>query len=159
GKTTLIERFIASLGVHRVARGQCVEQHGAGEPYLPVLEALASLCRDDASLPPLLRAVAPTWWLQLPWLGSEAERELLRRELAGSGQERMLREWGELLDRYTPTRPLLLVTEDLHWSDQATVRLIDHVARRRGPAQLMWLASYRLAEVIAEEHPMKALRH
>jgi DNA-binding winged helix-turn-helix (wHTH) protein len=159
GKTTLIEHFIGSLEGLTVAHGQCVEQSGAGEPYLPVLEALASLCRDDPALLALLRQVAPTWLLQLPWLSSEAEHDALRQRLAGIGQERMLREFGELLDRATQARPLLLVTEDLHWSDQATLRLIDHIARRRTSARLMWLASFRIAEVIAEDHPLKALRH
>lgn len=159
GKTTLIEHFSATMDLLRVAHGQCVEQHGAGEPYLPVLEALATLCRNDPALPALLRQVAPAWLLQLPWLSSEAELAALRQQLSGSGQERMLRELGELLDRCTAQQPLLLVTEDLHWSDQATLRLIDHIARRRGPARLMWLASFRLAEVVAEDHPLKALRH
>lgn len=159
GKTTLIENFAAGLAPVPCAFGQCVEQYGAGEPYLPVLDALASLCRNDPALAPLLRAVAPTWLLQLPWLTGEQEREALRRELTGVGQERMLRELGELLDRYTQQRPLLLVTEDLHWSDHATVRLIDHVARRRNPARLMWLATFRLAEVVDADHPLQALRH
>jgi DNA-binding winged helix-turn-helix (wHTH) protein len=61
GKTTLIEQFIASLGDVTCARGQCVEHYGEGEPYLPVLEALAELCRKDSTLVSLLRAVAPTW--------------------------------------------------------------------------------------------------
>ena len=71
----------------------------------------------------------------------------------------MLREMGQLFDRYTERRPLLLVTEDLHWSDRATIQLIDYVARRRGSARLMWLASYRLAEVVALDHPLNPLRH
>ncbi|OUL99489.1 ATP-binding protein [Variovorax sp. JS1663] len=160
GKTTLINGFVAGLGGGAVcARGQCVEQFGAGEPYLPVLEALGSVCRGDPALVTLMRSVAPTWLLQMPWLCTDAEREALRRELAGSSQHRMLRELGELLDRHTESRPLLLVTEDLHWSDDASLRLLDHIARRRGPARLMWLASFRLAEVIAEDHPLKGLRH
>ncbi len=159
GKTTLIDRFVAEAGAVVCAHGQCVEQFGAGEPYLPVLEALGTLCRNDASLVPMMRAVAPTWLLQLPWLSSEAERENLRRELAGTTRDRMLRELAELLDRYSLQQPLLLVTEDLHWSDHATVHLMDHIARRRGSGRLMWLATFRLAEVIAEEHPLKALRH
>ncbi len=159
GKTTLIDHFVAELGPVPCGYGQCVEQHGAGEPYLPVLEALGALCRNDAALAPMLRAVAPIWLLQFPWLTNSADREVLRRELAGVGHERMLRELGELLERYTQRQPLLLVTEDLHWSDQATIQLIDHIARRRGAARLMWLCSFRLAEVIAEEHPLKALRH
>jgi hypothetical protein len=44
----------------------------------------------------------------------------------------MLREMGEVLDRSGERRPLLLVTEDLHWGDRATIQLIDYVARRRG---------------------------
>ena len=152
GKTTLIEHFVAGLGNVAVGRGQCVEHYGSGEPYLPVLEALAELCRRDADLHALLRTVAPTWLLQLPWLSTADERDALRRELAGVGPDRMLREMGEVLDRYTEQRPLLLVTEDLHWSDRATIRLIDYVARRRS-RRLMWLASFRLAEVVALDHP------
>jgi len=159
GKTTLIEQFVSGLGGIACARGQCVEHFGTGEAYLPVLEALAELCRSDRTLAALLRSVAPTWLLQLPWLSAPDERDELRRELAGVGPDRMLREMAELLDRYTEQRPLLLVTEDLHWSDRATIRLIDYVARRRGRTRLMWLASFRLAEVIALDHPVNPLRH
>ena len=159
GKTTLIEHFVATLGDVAVARGQCVEHYGAGEPYLPVLEALSELCRNDSTLVPLLRAVAPTWLLQLPWLSTADEREALRRELAGVSPDRMLREMGEVLDRSGERRPLLLLTEDLHWSDRATIQLIDYIARRRGGARLMWLASFRLAEVVALDHPLNPLRH
>ncbi|MGZ5272256.1 MAG: AAA family ATPase [Ramlibacter sp.] len=158
GKSMLVEHFVAGLGAVTVARGQCVEHYGTGEPYLPVLEALAELCRKDADLPSLLRTVGPTWLLQLPWLGTAEDRDGLRQELAGVGPDRMLREMGELLDRYTDQRPLLLVTEDLHWSDRATIQLIDHVARRRGRAGLMWLATFRVAEVVATDHPLNALR-
>ncbi|HYM48661.1 MAG TPA: AAA family ATPase, partial [Burkholderiaceae bacterium] len=159
GKTTLIDHFIAGLGDIAGARGQCVEHYGPGEPYLPVLEALAELCRSDDAVAPLLRAVAPTWLLQLPWLSTADERDALRRDLAGVGPDRMLREMGEVLDRYTERRPLLLVTEDLHWSDRATIQLIDYIARRRGPARLMWLSSFRLAEVVALDHPLNSARH
>ena len=56
GKTTLIEHFVAGLGDVTCARGQCVDLYGAGEPYLPVLEALAELGRRDSEVPALLRA-------------------------------------------------------------------------------------------------------
>jgi len=158
GKTMLIEHFVASLGEISCARGQCVEHYGTGEPYLPVLEALGRLCRANEEVPALLRAVAPTWLLQLPWLSSAEERDGLRRELAGVSPYRMLREMGELIDRFTETRPLLLVTEDLHWSDRSTIQLIDYVARRRGSARLMWLATFRTAEVVALDHPLNPVR-
>jgi DNA-binding winged helix-turn-helix (wHTH) protein/tetratricopeptide (TPR) repeat protein len=158
GKTTLIDHFVAGLRDAQFARGQCVEHYGPAEPYLPVLEALGELARVDSALPALLRAVAPAWLLQMPWLNSADERRALQQELVGVSPERMLREIGELLDRYTERRPLLLVTEDLHWADRATMQLIDYVARRRGSSRLMWLASFRLAEIVALDHPMNALR-
>jgi DNA-binding winged helix-turn-helix (wHTH) protein/tetratricopeptide (TPR) repeat protein len=159
GKTTVIERFMREVGEVHCAHGHCVEQYGSGEPHLPILEALTELSRRDPSLVNLIRAVAPTWLFQLPWLSSPEEREALRRELAGAGQTRMLREMGELLDRYTEERPLLLVTEDLHWSDHATVQLIDYLARRRSRARLLWLGSFRVTELIAADHPLATVRH
>ena len=49
GKTALVEAFLSGIGLMetlRIGRGQCVEQYGAGEAYLPVLEALGRLGRD-----------------------------------------------------------------------------------------------------------------
>ncbi len=169
GKTALIDRFTASLAALPSsplapapvqALGPCVEHYGAGEPYMPVLEALNMLCRrdDGAALVELMRRVAPTWLVQLPWFLGDEDRRRLPREVAGATQDRMLRECGELLDRLTAERPLLLVLEDLHWSDHATVQLIGYLARRRTAAALMLLGSFRPTEVIVEEHPLAGLR-
>ncbi|MDP9140987.1 MAG: AAA family ATPase [Pseudomonadota bacterium] len=159
GKTTLIEHFASTLGSEVCARGRCVQHHGSGEPYLPVLEAIADLCHRDAEAAALLRAVAPTWLLQLPWLSSPEEREALLHELVGANPQRMMRELGEFLDRCTERQPVMLVTEDLHWADASTIQLIDYLARRRSGARLMWIATFRLTEVIARGHPLNALRH
>ena len=46
GKTTFVQAFLDSVaqeGSARLRRGQCVEQYGSGEPYMPVLEALSRL--------------------------------------------------------------------------------------------------------------------
>lgn len=162
GKSTLIDRFVAALPGQGSAHalGQCVEHYGSAEPYMPVLEALNLLCRgaDGAALLALLRSVAPTWLAQLPWYLEAPDRSALQREVAGATQDRMLREFGELLDRCTAQQPLVLVLEDLHWSDHATVQLLGYLARRRSPARLLVLASFRPAEVIAQEHPLAGLR-
>lgn len=164
GKSSVIERFIASDAVAaralRTAVGQCVEHTGAVEPYLPILEALGSMCRApaDAELVTLMRQVAPTWLVQLPWHVTPDDRQQLQQEVAGATQDRMLRELGEFLDRATQSRPLLLVIEDLHWSDQATVQLIGYLARRRGPARTLLLGTLRPAELSVSDHPLKRLR-
>jgi DNA-binding winged helix-turn-helix (wHTH) protein/tetratricopeptide (TPR) repeat protein len=158
GKTTLVEQFLSELPGVIVIRGQCVEQYGAGEPYLPVLEALSALCRSQPEVADLMRAFAPTWLVQLPWLMSDAERTTLYRELSGANQERKVREISELMGRFTAQHPVLLLTEDLHWSDTATLRLLDHFARRTAPARILWLGTYRLMQVVTESHPLKELR-
>jgi DNA-binding winged helix-turn-helix (wHTH) protein len=159
GKSTLIERFVAGSGM-RVAFGQCIEHYGSGEPYMPVLEALNTLCRADRGelLVRAMREVAPTWLLQLPWFVNEEDRRNLQREAAGATQDRMLREFGELVDRMPMDQPVLLVLEDLHWSDHATVQLLGYLAHRRGPAALMVLGTLRPTELVLEDHPLAGLR-
>jgi DNA-binding winged helix-turn-helix (wHTH) protein/tetratricopeptide (TPR) repeat protein len=159
GKTALIEHFVTTLGDVAMARGSCVEQYGAGEPYLPILEALAELCASDHTATELLRAFAPSWLLQLPWLTTAEERDALRHELVGVRDGRMVRELAEFFDRFTAQGPLLLVTGNLHWSDEATIRLMDHIARRRGHGRLLWIATFRLADIIAQNHPFRVVRN
>ena len=120
-----------------MATGQCIEHYGPGEPYLPILEALGQLCRGPAGarLGPLLRQQAPTWLVQMPWLLTQADREHLQQELPGTTRERMLRECTEMVETLTAEIPLLLILEDLHWSDHATLDLMALLARRRAPAK------------------------
>ena len=70
----------------------------------------------------------------------------------------MLREMGDALDVLTEGSPLVLVLEDLHWSDFSTLDLISYVARRQCAAHLMLIGTYRPAELIANRHPLKAVK-
>jgi DNA-binding winged helix-turn-helix (wHTH) protein len=162
GKSTLIERFARQARAAGVAvgTGQCIEQFGSGEAYLPVLDALALLCRGDggALWADALRQVAPTWLAQLPWLSADADPARQRGEPAAAAPDRMVREFGALLDVVTPARGVVLVIEDLHWSDHATINLLAYLARRRGHGNWMLLASYRPTDIALSEHPLQALR-
>jgi predicted ATPase/DNA-binding winged helix-turn-helix (wHTH) protein len=160
GKTTLAEAFVAQVtGTASVwlGQGQCIEHYGAGEAYLPLLEALGQLGRgpDGAHLVALLRQRAPTWLLQLPSLVPEAEYEVVQRRAGGATRERMLRELAEAVEALTAQRPLLLVLEDLHWSDWATLDWLASVARRRAVARLLVLGTYRPAEAVVQDHPVR----
>ena len=82
GKTAVVEAFAAEVAADPtvwLAHGQCVEQYGTGEAYLPILEALGRLCRTPRGeqLIPLLRQRAPIWLVQMPWLLRAEDRELL----------------------------------------------------------------------------------
>jgi hypothetical protein len=101
------------------------------------------LCRGAAGALCLavLRQYAPSWLGQLPALLAPADREALPPPAGGVSQLRMLRELTEALDRLTVERPLVLVLEDLQWSDGATLEWLIYVARRRDPARLLLLVS------------------
>ena len=161
GKTALVDTFargIASDRGIRIGRGQCLEQYGTGEAYLPVLEAIGRLCREQGQVIDVLRAHAPMWLLQMPSLVSASDRELLSREVFGATRERMLREMGEALEALTADLPLVLILEDLHWSDYSTLDLISYLARQRQAAQLMLIGTYRTVELIISGHPLKAVK-
>jgi predicted ATPase len=142
-----------------VARGQCIEHYGSGEAYLPVLEALYRLCQQPGQerLLPLLRQYAPMWLAQLPTLLTSDERASLQREIAGCTRERMLRELAVLLEALTTDTTLVLVLEDLHWSDLSTLDLLAMLARRSEPTRLLVVGTYRSSEVHTQNHPLSAV--
>src|SRR5262249_12240514 len=102
----------------------------------------------------VLRQQAPTWLLQLPGLVRDADLELLRHRTSGATRERMLRELTDALEVLTAQQPLLLVLEDLHWSDPSTLDLIAVLARRQEPARLLLLGTYRSPEGRRRTHPV-----
>ena len=164
GKTTLVDAFVAQVENEEtlwIGHGQCVDQYGAGEAYLPLLEAVGRMCRgpEGEHLLALLRRQAPSWLVQMPALQSETERVALQREESGTTPARMLRELAEAVEQLTAERPLLLVLEDLHWSDASTLAWLSYVARRREAARLLVLGTYRPVEAILAAHPLRTLTH
>ncbi len=162
GKTTLVEAFLEQAALHHVsiARGQCLEQYGAGEPYLPVLEAFSRLVQEQNSgqIIDLLRCHAPSWLAQMPWLMALRDHEISPLPVANVTRERMLREMAETIHILIAERPLVLVLEDLHWSDYSTLDLVSYLASRRNTAGLMVVGTYRPVEVILREHPLKGVK-
>lgn len=161
GKTALVEAFLDSLASASgespvwIGRGSCVEQHGTREAYMPVLDALERLAhRPDAdALIGLLRRVAPTWLVQMPWLLGD-EVQTVHQSLQSARPERMLREFAALIEALSTDVTLVLVLEDLHWSDAATVDLLSVLAQRREPARLLVLGTYRAAEAIVQNQAL-----
>jgi len=122
GKTALVNEFVEHLAAEEamwLGRGQCVEEHGPREPYRPLLEAFTQLGQQDHSkrLVELFKLHAPAWLLHLPsWLSPE-ERDEPRRDSGEITRERMLRQVTEVVEHLAQEQPLVLVLEDLHWSD------------------------------------------
>jgi DNA-binding winged helix-turn-helix (wHTH) protein/tetratricopeptide (TPR) repeat protein len=161
GKTAIAQLFVSQCSSRHpvwVARGQCVEQHGRGAPYQPVLEALGRLARDGGEpVVAALRRHAPGWLAQLPALVEADERSRLMALVSGSTQDRLARELSEALEALAAHRLLVLWLEDLHWSDPSTVEWLDMLARRIEPVRLLVVGTYRPAEASAPGHPLRSL--
>jgi DNA-binding winged helix-turn-helix (wHTH) protein/tetratricopeptide (TPR) repeat protein len=148
GKTSLLEVFLAETRQRAaawLAVGHAVDHTAPGEPYLPLLDALAQLCwqpRGHEAVA-VLRRHAPTWLVQLPGVLSDEDAEALRAVTLGATQERMLREIVEGIEQLCLPRPVVLVLEDLHWSDRPTLEVLAAVSRRTTPARLLVVATYR----------------
>jgi predicted ATPase len=123
------------------------------------LEALGQLGQSAhrEALRAVLQRYAPTWLVHLPALLGDRERERLQPQCSGVTPGRMLRELAEALDALTRTTPLVLVLEDLHWSDVSTVNLLTYLAQRRDPARLLLLGTYRPVDVVVQAHPLRGM--
>jgi predicted ATPase len=88
-------------------------------------------------------------------LVSELELERLQSRLHGATPARMLRELAEALEVLTADRVLVLVLEDVQWSDPSTVEGLAYLAQRPGPARLLLLGTYRPVEVVLQGHPLR----
>lgn len=180
GKTTVVEAFRQRLETRdlrlvpspqasslqplapevRVGWGQCVEQYGQGEAYLPILEALSRLGQEPGGkqIVEVLRRYAPTWLAQLPALLEVEERRELQAIVQGATQQRMLRELAEALEVLAVEQPLILILEDLHWSDASTLEVLAYVGQRRDHARLLIVGTYRPIEVIMQGHRLKGVK-
>ena len=164
GKTTLAEEFLRSPVVSApdvyILHGQCVQQHGQREPYMPVLEALERVLSSPAgpTLIPLFQRLAPCWYVQIPWLLSEGEPRGFQGAMMTAAPERMLRELGAFLESVASRSTIILLLEDLHWSDPATADLLRYLALRRDPARLLIIGTFRPAEASTRDHPIREVR-
>ena len=163
GKTTLVDAFVdyarSFRGSPRVLQGQCIEHYGSGEGYLPLLDALGrALRRGDAALAQEIRRTAPSWIMQLPGVLPSDDDDAFRMRTAGATQERMLREIALTFEHLAREEPLILVLEDLHWSDYSTLDLLSMMGHRAEPAQLLIVATFRPVEVYSNNHPLKGIK-
>jgi DNA-binding winged helix-turn-helix (wHTH) protein/DNA-binding CsgD family transcriptional regulator/tetratricopeptide (TPR) repeat protein len=162
GKTALVQAVIAQprlIAGLVVAQGHCIEGFAGIEPYYPILEALGELC-SGPSRTATVRAImklAPAWAAQMAELRTEQrESPPLPIDVARS---RMVREGANLLEALAAEQPLLLVLEDLHWADFATVDLLSALCRRRSASKLMLIVTYRNEELGSARHPLQQMAH
>jgi class 3 adenylate cyclase/tetratricopeptide (TPR) repeat protein len=150
GKTRLAAELCRAVHTQGAAvlAGRCYEEMLV--PYQPFVEALrhyvagcppAELTVQVASRRRELAALVPEL--------ADGTGGPATRDPGGADQERfrLFEAVVSLIGEAAAARPLVLVLDDLHWADEATLLLLRHLVRSRGSAQLMLLVTYRATEL------------
>ncbi|HET7038046.1 MAG TPA: AAA family ATPase [Thermomicrobiaceae bacterium] len=140
GKTTLVEDLSARAEeAGALALWGHAYDLSVTRPHGPWLEILRQYQTLAAGLPPV------------PAFVSNAD------ELAKVGSQETL--FAAVADFFTVVaaqRPLLLVLDDLHWADQASLDFFRYLARQLGRQRLLLVATYRSDE-LTRRHPLAML--
>ncbi|HXH85002.1 MAG TPA: sigma 54-interacting transcriptional regulator [Candidatus Tectomicrobia bacterium] len=157
GKSRLLAEFRSTLAAHPVTylEGACLS-HATAIPYVPILAVLRQSCGlTDADDPETVRALVRR---RLDALGLDAtESEPYFHHLLGlrAGRERLaaltpeaikLRTHQALRRMLTAAcreRPLVVVVEDLHWTDPSSEELLGSLVADLPGTPLLFLATYR----------------
>ena len=157
GKTRFVEEVAGrahDLGA-RTLIGGCVQMGDDTVPYAPIVEALRRLAADlsPADLERFvgtgateLAALVPDLVPTSPSSATDPDRG------HGSSQGRLLEALVGLFRRLASDRPLLVITEDIHWADASTIALLGYLARNLS-GSIVLVATYRSDE-LHRRHPL-----
>src|SRR5689334_10162485 len=163
GKTRLVTELAgqAADSGFAVLAGHCVELGAEGLPLAPLIDALRTLARTTAraELADVLGPARRGLGRLLPELDPGALlAEDRGSDPAADGVQvsQLLELVLGMLGRLSARRPLLLVLEDLHWSDQSTRELVSFLIRSLRGVRVVLLATYRSDE-LNRRHPLRPL--
>lgn len=142
GKTRLLDEVAARRPARSLlCRGAGVGFLGGRIPYAPLVAALRSLLArlPRADVPRVLGADPGDLGLLLPELGL--------RGRGTSDQARLIAAVGSLLDRAAEVRPVVLVLDDLHCADVATLEVLAYVCAALDRQRLAVVVAFRPHEV------------
>ena len=130
--------------------GECVDLAEAELPYAPVVGALRAVVRErtEPELHRLLGSAQPELARLLPELGEPAGAE------SSGGQARLFELLLGVLSRLGREQPVLLVFEDVHWADAATMDLVGFLVRNQRAERLATVLTLRSDE-LAPEDPLR----
>ncbi len=151
GKSRLVAetKAVATAEGFLVLQGSCFPTDQSC-PYAPLLDLLRSFLATDArariiaELGPLTAAFFPLLPDLLP---QPLEHPLLPPLDAEQEKRRLFAGLTRVFTSQADTAPLLLVVEDLHWSDDTSLEFLHYLARRCASHQFLLLLTYRNEEV------------
>ncbi|HEX2024013.1 MAG TPA: AAA family ATPase, partial [Acidimicrobiales bacterium] len=150
GKTRLAEEGMAQAEERGMATfvGRCLDAQPALAwlPFVEVLEQLAGDL-DDVALRHLLGGAGPEVAKVLPSLRRRLPELPAPIDLpAEQGRQFLYATLRDLLLRLGSARPALVVLEDVHWADPATLNMLEHLVDGLEDAKVLVVATYRSDE-------------
>lgn len=135
----------------RVLAGRCDSDFRA--PFAPIVDALGPYLADDpAGIAARLGRASGFLGALFPGLaGSLPDRPLVIDP--GTARRMLVSALIDLLAAAARSRPTMLVVEDLHWADQATLGFFRALIESRSAAGLALVATFRDTELV-REHPL-----
>ncbi|MCO5966967.1 helix-turn-helix transcriptional regulator [Actinoallomurus soli] len=147
GKTRLLEELAAEAARRRlpVLSGRATEFEEM--PFGAVLDALDDRLETVAKeLPERLGAPAAGLLATIfPALSVTATGDA-DAFASATGRYHLYRAVRRLLEELAAPEGLVLILDDVHWADEATVELLDHLARHPPPGRLLVAVAYRPAQ-------------
>jgi len=104
----------------------------------------------------LRRAVGQGRWAAM----ADSELDVLLGETRGDGAADGFRLYDavtSVLVAASQDQPIVVVLDDLHWADAASLRLLEFAARHTWFERLLLIGTYRDVEVEATDHPLRSL--
>ncbi len=151
GKSRLIRELEvpAELAGARVVWGQCVER--GGRAYHPWREALRVLARyvevaDKGMMQqigPVLATLLPELW-EREYMASRSSSAEIEAQAA---QLRLNNAIVSIMRAAASLRPTMIVIENVHWADEATLEMLGFLARIPMPKGLLVCVTYRSDEI------------
>jgi class 3 adenylate cyclase len=158
GKTTLAAQFASDAYDQSTLVVYGRSHEDLGVPYQPWIEALGQLVAV-ASEPVLTAHVAARGAHLGRVVPQLAQRLAVEVPSGGDADAERFVLYGcvtDLLARLSAEQPVLIVLDDLHWADRATVQLLRHVAGADQPMRLGVIATFRDSDV-GTDHPVSEL--
>src|SRR5438132_1126802 len=152
GKSRLVSELKALAVAQRflVVQGACFPTD-LTYPYAPLLDLLRSLVASNpkASLATELERLARDLFPLLPELVPDQTTPLLPLE-PEQEKRRLFAVLANFFIHLSASSPLLLIIEDVHWSDSTSLDFLHYVTRRTASQPLLLLVTYRQDEMRAE---------
>jgi tetratricopeptide (TPR) repeat protein len=162
GKTTLVEDFLNGLSRDvpiSIGRGRCSENAAGAEAHLPVLGALQNLIASDTSgfAARSMRMLAPSWYARVAPT-NETGSGVPATEAGAASPGRLKRELTALFQALARQNRVIVVFEDIHWADDATIDVMSYLSSQFDQLGLLLVVTFRESELLQSKHPFLRLK-